>query len=464
MVNVRTGGDLVCSTERTRAMQLQAPGLTDSEFGTPNCVSAHAQIGRPLSVARLHRPEELSDIVDEWDLLARQVSPRTPFASPSWVTLWWKHFPHRRHHGLFRDEFYCHVVRDDGGRLAGIAPLMRSNFPGVGPPLLRVVQFFGVDVGLTEIRGVICRQDDEALVVEALQKYFLDRRGEWDLFRWAGLRQPPNCYSGLDSGLESRCAFQQIGELPDFVVDLPKSWEDLWQEMGCKMRKGLRRWYGFLKRDGFAIALRVTEHVDGVAAAMMRFLALQAARAKAADMTVYHPDKFVEPHERAFLSDYLHGAAGRGELRIFELEIGSAVVASRIGFFSGSDLYLYYAGYDPAWKDYSAMTVLMVEMFKWAFAHGVERVNLSTGLDRSKTRWRPRQVLFRNALQVSPTWRARAALTVFKAYGAATRIGGSAAERASFQPPADPADEPQEPSASQERTPHRARFKPGWLI
>ena len=160
-------------------------------------------------------------------------------------------------------------------------------------------------------------------------------------------------------------------------------------------------WIDF-RLDGFAFTLRVTEDPDGVATAMARFFELHAARAEAADM-LFHPDKFVQPHVRAFFSDYLHRAAERGELRIFELEIGGIVVASRIAFLLGSDLYVYYTGYDPAWKTYSVMTVLVAETFKWAFAHGVERINLSTGRDQSKMRWKPREVLFRDAVQVSPT-------------------------------------------------------------
>src|SRR5208283_5208347 len=152
-----------------------------------------------------------------------------------------------------------------------------------------------------------------------------------------------------------------------------------------------------------------------VAAAMARFLALHRARAKAADM-IAHPNKFAPVHARAFLADYLHNAAKRGELRLFELEIGGTVVASRLAFLIGSDLYLYFAGYDPAWKSYSVMTVLMAETFKWALVHGAERVNLSTGHDQSKVRWKPREVLFRNAVQLSPTWRGRPAFAVFRAY------------------------------------------------
>ena len=148
---------------------------------------------------------------------------------------------------------------------------------------------------------------------------------------------------------------------------------------------------------------------------MARFLALHAARADAKGM-IDQLDKFAQVRDaRPSCGDYLQGAADGGELRIFELEIGGAVVASRVAFLIASDLYLYFAGYDPAWKSYSVMTVLMTEVLKWALAHGVERVNLSTGRDQSKERWKPREVLFGSAVQISPTWRARTAFGPFRA-------------------------------------------------
>ena len=242
---------------------------------------------RRLTVERLPGPEALGEIAAEWDVLDRQIAPRTPFTSSAWIIPWWKHFSRRRQM-LFHDEFFCHVVRGDGGRLVAIAPLMRTSVPGIGPPVLRMLQFFGADPALTEIRGVISRPEDQAQVVQALVEHFLARRDEWDVFRWAGLRHPVDTYG-------APCppsAFMAREDLPDFVLDLPKSWNDLRLQVSSNMRKNLRKAYEFLERDGFAIALRVTERPDGVGAAMARFLALHAARADAAGM-IFHPDKFV---------------------------------------------------------------------------------------------------------------------------------------------------------------------------
>ena len=406
-----------------------------SEVEGPQCSPAASQIVplgadplhdilpvKRLTVERLRGPEALGEIAAEWDLLDRQIAPRTPFTSPSWIISWWRRFARRQ--VLFHDEFFCHVVRGDGGRLVAIAPLMRTSIPGIGPPVVRMLQFFGVDPALTEIRGVICRPDDHATVVEALVEHFRARCNEWDVLRWAGLRHPVDTYDTE----RTPSAFIAREGLPDFIVELPKSWNDLRRNVSSNMRKNLRKCYEFLERDGFAVTMRVTERPDGVGAAMARFLGLHAARADAAGM-ISHPDKFAQTRERAFFGDYLQGAADRGELRIFELEIGGAVVASRVAFLIGSDLYLYFAGYDPAWKSYSVMTVLMSEVFKWAFARGVERVNLSTGRDQSKERWKPREVLFGNAIQISPTWRAQAAFGPFRAYEALSRARVKAAER-----------------------------------
>ena len=212
---------------------------------------------------------------------------------------------------------------------------------------------------------MICRPDDHAPAVEALVEHFLARRNEWDVFRWAGLRHPVDTYATL----RPRCAFVAREDLPDYVIELPGSWEDLRRRVSSNMRRKLRKAYKSLERDAFAFRLHVTEKSHGVEAAMHRFLTLHTARAEATG-TIIHENKFERPHMRAFLAEHLNGAAERGELRIFELEIGGNVVASRLAFLLGSDMWMHLSGYDPAWKNYSVMTVLTTEMIKWALAYG----------------------------------------------------------------------------------------------
>jgi CelD/BcsL family acetyltransferase involved in cellulose biosynthesis len=374
---------------------------------------------RKLVVERLPNLEALSGIANEWELLDRQTWPPLPFTSAAWIVPWWKHF--RRNTALFRDELFFHVVRDRNGELVALVPLMRTFAPGIGPAAFRMLQFFGTDAALTEVRGVICRLEDHVPVVKALAAYFVANCDDWDVFRWAGLNHTVDDYD--QPGLN--CEFLMRSELPDYLIELSGSWEDLRLRVSANMRKNLRKAYEFLERDGFDFELRVTERHEDVAAAFARFVTLHAARAQAPDM-IFHPNKFDRPNVRSFFSTYLRAAAERGQLRIFELEIGGVAVASRLTFLVGSDLYMYFAGYDPAWKSYSVMTVLMAEIIKWAYAHGIEQVNLSTGHDQSKVRWKPREILFREAVQISPTLAARTAFHLFQAYEGWAKLRGRA--------------------------------------
>jgi CelD/BcsL family acetyltransferase involved in cellulose biosynthesis len=109
--------------------------------------------------------------------------------------------------------------------------------------------------------------------------------------------------------------------------------------------------------------------------------------------------------------------AERTCLRIFQLVIKDEVVATRIGFVLGNELWLYYSGHDPRWMPYSVMTTTVTEIIKWAIEHGFGLVNLATGTDVSKTRWRPTELKFSDGVQVAPTLPARIVFElVYKAW------------------------------------------------
>jgi CelD/BcsL family acetyltransferase involved in cellulose biosynthesis len=151
------------------------------------------------------------------------------------------------------------------------------------------------------------------------------------------------------------------------------------------------------------------------------FVALHAERADASDFRVHHPNKFRMPKSGAFLADYLNRSADIKQLRVLELDIDGTIAASRIAFVLGAELYLYFSGWNPFWRKYSIMTILMSETMKWAIGQGLETINLSTGTDQSKLRWRPSQVTFYNATQYSPTLRARILTQIHEAR--ASRFG-----------------------------------------
>jgi CelD/BcsL family acetyltransferase involved in cellulose biosynthesis len=192
----------------------------------------------------------------------------------------------------------------------------------------------------------------------------------------------------------------------DFVLPLSGDWDTFKATRPRNIKESLRKCYNALSRGRHQFALEVVSAPGDVAAALKEFFSLHQARALKRD-TVVHRDLFETVRAQQFLLDVCHRLAAVGKLRIFRLRIDGTVVATRIGFVEGQFLYLYYSGYDPAWSKYSVMTTTLAETLRYATAHGITSVNLSTGADVSKTRWRPDEVVYRHAVQTSDTTRGR---------------------------------------------------------
>ena len=62
-----------------------------------------------LSVNRLTDPAAIQEIAAEWEQLDALSVPRTPFSSPAWNALWWKHY--RRQDSFAVDGFFMHAIR-----------------------------------------------------------------------------------------------------------------------------------------------------------------------------------------------------------------------------------------------------------------------------------------------------------------------------------------------------------------
>src|SRR4029077_8999332 len=139
---------------------------------------------------------------------------------------------------------------------------------------------------------------------------------------------------------------------------------------------------------------RPREQFADIPEALSHFFALHAARSLAEDMTTHRDQLSGYPKHSAMVRDFAYAMAKRGQLRMFELAIAGETVATRMAFLLSDDFYLYYSVFAPWWKKYSIMTTLSVEIMKWAINNGVRNVNLSTGTDLGKLRWRPSEILY----------------------------------------------------------------------
>ena len=358
-----------------------------------------------LQIEKLASVDAFDELRPEWEQIESGITPRTPFTSPLWNRLWWQHLS--RSGFAQHDEFYAHAVREQG-RLIAIAPLMITVAPAVGPLRTRRLHYFGADPNLTEIHGLVCRAEDEERVVAGLSAYLEQQRGAWDWLRWSGIRAT----GAAQRWLETHGGVRWEDPVENYWLKLPATWAEFRRSRSRNIKESLRKCYNSLKRAGHQFQFSVVGEPQAGAAALERFFELHAARANSA-MPVRHADCFASEPARTFLQEYCAVMASRGELCIFQLEINGTVVASRLGFVLGRELYLYYSGFLPEWGRFSVMTTLLAETLKWAIGRGFQIVNLSVGRDNSKLRWGPQQTVLSQCVQQGVGWRQRLAFRIY---------------------------------------------------
>lgn len=346
-----------------------------------------------LFVTRVASPQALQP---EWDQLERTTFPRLPFSSARWTALWLRHFAQDR--ALLRDELLLLAVRDEAGLLRGLAPMVLTHWPSMGPLRARTLRMIGADPNITELSNPICAPEDGPAVLEALLGWLEVNAHAWDLLYLNGLRE------NSTPVLQRRRGVHWGRESPCFVLRLPASWEALRAQLGRNLKESLRKCYNSLKREGHDFTLRVRTLPEEMDQAIDHFFRLHSARSCLTG-TVGHKDVFAMGCSRDFLRDCMRVAAEAGEARIFQLEIHGQVVATRLAFALGDQLYLYFSGFDPAWKQYSVMTTTVAEAIRWAIDQRFSVVNLSPGRDVSKTRWDPIEIPYREVMLPSQSLR-----------------------------------------------------------
>ena len=358
-----------------------------------------------LEVATLTAVDQLRSLEEDWLGLLSRTKLDLPSLWPEWIITWWELFHQER--SVIRDRLHVKAVRRDSGELVALVPLMVTERPAVGPARVRAIGFIGTDKYVTEQRAPIV---DPAWEGEAARALAADLRGDrrWDWIAWEGLQPESEFGKGLAREMDLRWGSSQPGN----ILHLAPSWEELRRRLRRHVKDSIRHCYNSLRTDGLTAHLDVAVTQNQIASALETFFDLhRTIRQHVAD--VARPDRFADPIARRFLIQACSRFAARNSARVFTLRIGGIPVASRVGFLLRECLYLYYGGYDPAWRKYSVATTVTTEAIKYAIQSGLRQVHLSMGADASKARWDPEMPLFYSAVCVKPGLYPRTALGVY---------------------------------------------------
>jgi CelD/BcsL family acetyltransferase involved in cellulose biosynthesis len=340
-----------------------------------------------LSIDVVSTLEGLRALKRDYERLERVTGNTLPFALHDWHLTWCEHLLNR--HPQREELLQLFVLRNRSGDCVALVPLVLQRWR-LGPVRFATLTSLGSDEGVTEIRGALIEPGYEQPSVRSVYQRALEIPG-WTWLHWQDANE------ALASALtrELKPHWQQTRD--DCLLDLPQTWEEFRAGLSRNVRESLRRCYNSLRRDGHQFDFVVAREPAEVMEALPRFFELHALRAGMPRVPL-HPNRFASPLLRRFVTEVCAKMSARDAVRVFQLRVDGAIVASRVAFVVSDTLYLYYSGFDPSWARYGVMTTAEAEAFRYAIAQGVRSVNLSLWAGRSKLRWRPRRLELRSGL------------------------------------------------------------------
>ncbi|HYO49477.1 MAG TPA: GNAT family N-acetyltransferase, partial [Chloroflexia bacterium] len=98
-------------------------------------------------------------------------------------------------------------------------------------------------------------------------------------------------------------------------------------------------------------------------------------------------DAIKGPSIEAFHRDATQLLAERGQLCMYTMKLGDAVLASVYGIIYRDKFIYYLPGWDPAWRDKSVSLVLIGETFRDALDMGLREYDFLSGPETYKSDW-----------------------------------------------------------------------------
>lgn len=318
----------------------------------------------------------------EWDgLHSRQTGVANPFCSPDWVLEWYRAYvpdPARRH---------LLWVRSTDGVLVGVAAMYEQS---VGPrrlPVGRRLVPVGYGLGTAlELPQVLTTDVDARAVHHAVVRWTRDAGADWSelsIARDQAWFEP----GWIEDTTAASPHYSHRAARACVVLPLQGTWDDVRSGLKRNLKESLRRGRNRLTKSGRAWEIRTLEGSELDEAAVRRFFTLHSARAGFDGTSSSHPDAYADTTRRDLLLRLLPRLADAKEASLVELVVDGEVVAVQLALHAAGASYVHSSGLDPAYWEFSAVTLLQAEVVRAAIARGDRVVNFSPGPNVAKMRW-----------------------------------------------------------------------------
>lgn len=299
--------------------------------------------------------ESFKSLSDDWKNLQAKSQNGSIFTSLEWSQVWWQQFG--------SDYSLSLASVKNGGRIIGIAPLLRNN---------DVASFIGGTDVCDYLDFVVETGEEESFFTALLENLPVSGITRLDL---AHVRPESLVLKKLASIAEIRgLEVSLIQEETSSELDLPATWDEYLQLLNGKQRHELKRKLRRLDELG-EINYRTTSeaHPDDLDIFLRLFR--DSRRDKAA---------FLTAKIESFFRSLADAMAEINVLRLNILELDSKPVAVTMCFDYKNDTYLYNSGYDPEYRWLSAGLISKALCIKDSIHRGRRRFDFLKGNEQYK--------------------------------------------------------------------------------
>jgi CelD/BcsL family acetyltransferase involved in cellulose biosynthesis len=329
-----------------------------------------------MKIQVLQRQDDLADLSAEWDQLALEDTRDGFFRTSVWYRAWMTHIrPDAEPHVL--------TLRDDAGRLVGLAPLCRLRYRDLGFRL-NALAWAGREVVSGDFLDFLAAPVARPQVVGALLDAIWASERSWSLLVLGELLDGGDSYRSTASIARERGASvrRQEERLCPYI-ELPGSFDDYLATLGTSTRYHIRRRMRDVEKKGAVV--RVYSEPGALVARLDTLVELHLARWR----RDHQPGTFGRPGFVPFLKEVFLHLPASASARLYELEHEGRVAASLLTFAFGDSVLYYQAGWHPD-SSLSALSpgvVLMAHSIRDAIQTHARYYEFLRGDEAYKSRW-----------------------------------------------------------------------------
>jgi CelD/BcsL family acetyltransferase involved in cellulose biosynthesis len=318
----------------------------------------------------------------EWNDAVERAQVPHPFLRHEWIRTWWDSFgPSTRSARAGQEpELHIVVVRD-GGRITGIAPLMRESATVYGLPVRRLALL--ANEHTPRIDFVIAGDAEETC--RAIWNNLREEIDRWDVLQLTQLHKSSptmTTMSQLASAEGLPIGTWRSSDSP--YLELAGTWDSYWATLPAKFRSNVRNRLTRLKHIGEP-RLEVLTDKSAIADALAEAWRLEASGWKDQEGTSITAN----PAVQRFYTLLADRAVDQGWLRLLFLAVGERRIAVSYSAVYDDRLFLIKTGHDREHHTCSPFKLLTYFAAQDGFARGLREIDFLGDTESWKQEWTP---------------------------------------------------------------------------